>query len=117
MRRILPADEFAAWFAGFLPGLSAESRILQPVGVTDETDGCLVHLHGLNLSRAGQVVVIATFRGSGGAEASAATAVLRQALDPMLKAGLCGLESGDFMSTHRLASFAWDALESVAALG
>ncbi|GAB3569425.1 DUF2891 domain-containing protein [Arthrobacter alkaliphilus] len=117
MRRILSADEFAAWFAGFLPGLSAESRILQPVSVTDETDGYLVHLHGLNLTRAGQVArIIATLRGSGSAEASAVAAVLRQALDPMLKAGLAGLESGDFMSTHWLASFAWDALESVVAL-
>ncbi|MCU1511634.1 MAG: hypothetical protein JWO34_1474 [Arthrobacter sp.] len=117
MRRVLPADEFAAWFAGFLPGLSAESRILQPVQVTDETDGYLVHLHGLNLTRAGQVArIIATLRGSGSPEASAAAGVLSEALDPLLKAGLSGLESGDFMSTHWLASFAWDALGSVAAL-
>ncbi|MGN8131692.1 DUF2891 family protein [Paenarthrobacter sp. 22069] len=117
MRRVLAADEFADWFAGFLPGLSAGSRILQPVSVTDETDGYLVHLHGLNLTRAGQVArIIATLRGSGSAEASAAAAVLDEALDPLLKAGLRGLESGDFMSTHWLASFAWDALGSVAAL-
>lgn len=117
MRRVLAADEFAAWFAAFLPELSAGSRILQPVSVTDETDGYLVHLHGLNLTRAGQVArIIATLRGSGSAEASAAAAVLDEALDPLLKAGLRGLESGDFMSTHWLASFAWDALGSVAAL-
>ncbi|MBT2568631.1 DUF2891 family protein [Arthrobacter sp. ISL-85] len=117
MRRILSADEFAAWFADFLPGLSTESRILQPVSVTDETDGYLVHLHGLNLTRAGQVArIITALRGSGSVEASAAVAVLSEALDPLLKAGLSGLESGDFMSTHWLASFAWDALGSVAAL-
>ena len=117
MRRVLTADEFADWFAGFLPGLSAESRILQPVSVTDETDGYLVHLHGLNLTRAGQVArIIATLRESGSPEASTAAAVLNEALDPLLKAGLHGLESGDFMSTHWLASFAWDALGSVAAL-
>jgi hypothetical protein len=117
MRRVLTADEFAAWFAAFLPELSAESRILQPVSVTDETDGYLVHLHGLNLTRAGQVArIIATLRESGSPEASAAAAVLNEALDPLLKAGLHGLESGDFMSTHWLASFAWDALGSVAAL-
>ena len=117
MRRVLAADEFADWFAGFLPGLSAGSRILQPVSVTDETDGYLVHLHGLNLTRAGQVArIIATLRGAGSDEASAAAAVLDEALDPLLKAGLRGLESGDFMSTHWLASFAWDALGSVAAL-
>ncbi|HKU03406.1 MAG TPA: DUF2891 family protein, partial [Arthrobacter sp.] len=117
MRRVLTADEFAVWFAAFLPGLSAESRILQPVSVTDETDGYLVHLHGLNLTRAGQVArIIATLRGSSTSGAAAAAAVLNEALDPLLKAGLRGLESGDFMSTHWLASFAWDALGSVAAL-
>ena len=117
MRRVLSADEFAAWFAAFLPGLSAESRILQPVSVTDETDGYLVHLHGLNLTRAGQVArIIATLRESSTSEASASAAVLNEALDPLLKAGLRGLESGDFMSTHWLASFAWDALGSVTAL-
>jgi hypothetical protein len=117
MRRVLPADDFASWFAAFLPELSTESRILQPVSVTDETDGYLVHLHGLNLTRAGQVArIIATLRQSAGPEASAAEAVLSEALDPLLKAGLSGLESGDFMSTHWLASFAWDALGSVVAL-
>jgi hypothetical protein len=117
MRRVLPADEFAAWFAAFLPELSADSRILRPVSVTDETDGYLVHLHGLNLTRAGQVArIIATLRESGTSEGSAAASVLTEALDPLLKAGLHGLESGDFMSTHWLASFAWDALGSVAAL-
>jgi hypothetical protein len=117
MRRVLSADEFAGWFAGFLPELSTASRILQPVSVTDETDGYLVHLHGLNLTRAGQVArIIATLRQSSGPEASAAAAVLSDALDPLLKAGLSGLESGDFMSTHWLASFAWDALGSVAEL-
>ncbi|NUT72853.1 DUF2891 family protein [Pseudarthrobacter sp. C4D7] len=117
MRRVLSADEFSAWFAAFLPGLSAESRILQPVSVTDETDGYLVHLHGLNLTRAGQVArIIATLRESSTSGACASAAVLNEALDPLLKAGLRGMESGDFMSTHWLASFAWDALGSVAAL-
>ena len=60
--------------------------------------------------------IIATLRQSSTSEASAAAAVLNEALDPLLKAGLRGLESGDFMSTHWLASFAWDALGSVAAL-
>src|SRR6478736_206444 len=117
MRRVLTADEFSAWFAAFLPGLSAESRILQPVSVTDETDGYLVHLHGLNLTRAGQVArIIATLRESSTSGACASAAVLNEALDPLLKAGLRGMESGDFMSTHWLASFAWDAMGSVAAL-
>jgi hypothetical protein len=118
MRRVLAPDEFAGWFRGFLPDISAASRILLPVEVTDESDGYLVHLHGLNLTRAGQVArIIAALREPGAAADSAAEAdVLSAALDPLLQAGLSGLRSGDFMSTHWLASFAWDTVESVAVL-
>ena len=38
------------WLAGFLPRLPA--ALLTPVRVTDDSDGQLAHLHGLNLSRA-----------------------------------------------------------------
>ncbi len=47
VRRILPHDEFAAWFTAFLPSVD-----LEPTRVTDVTDGKLYHLAGLNLSRA-----------------------------------------------------------------
>ena len=47
MRRVLPPKEFAVWFKHFLPKIQ-----LQPVVVTDPTDGQLAHLDGLNLSRA-----------------------------------------------------------------
>ena len=54
MRRVLPAAEFRAWFAAFLPGAAqAEPKALfQPAIVTDRSDPQLVHLDGLNLSRA-----------------------------------------------------------------
>ncbi len=54
MRRVLPVDEFRAWFAKFLPGAAkAEPRSLfTPATVTDRADLQLVHLDGLNLSRA-----------------------------------------------------------------
>lgn len=117
MRQVLDPEEFAAWFDTFLPDLAAESRILQPVKVTDESDGYLVHLHGLNLTRAGQVArIIASLRKPGAAASSGVEAVLTAALDPLLQAGLSGMQSGHFMSTHWLASFAWDALESVGEL-
>ncbi len=113
MQRVLGPDEFAAWLERFLPGLGAESRMLAVVGVTDESDGYMVHLHGLNLSRAGQLSrVVRTLREAAAPSASSAEPVLAAALDPLLKAGLAALDSGDFMSTHWLASFAWDALES-----
>ena len=121
MARVLDAAEFSAWFDAFLPGLTPESRILQPVTVADETDGYMVHLHGLNLSRAGQAARIvralvgAGFTGgTGTASAEAASAeALAASVDPLLEAGLEAVVTTEFMSSHWLASFAWDALSSM----
>ena len=54
VRRVLPPKAFAEWLSTFLPGLPADgsSKWLAPGVVTDRTDGKLVHLDGLNLSRA-----------------------------------------------------------------
>lgn len=131
MQRVLPAAEFTAWLDRFLPELGADSRMLTPVGVADETDGYMVHLHGLNLTRSGQLARIVAALRSARAGAAGSThdgaapapavgppeAVLAAAVRPLFDAGLRGLDSGDFMSTHWLASFAWDAAESIAALG
>lgn len=52
MRRVLPEPEFHDWLKAFLPGLERADYSL-PVGeVSDRTDGKLVHLDGLNFSRA-----------------------------------------------------------------
>lgn len=54
MRRILPEDEFADWLAVFLPNIPTDgSNVwLEPGIVKDASDGKLVHLDGVNLSRA-----------------------------------------------------------------
>ena len=54
MRRVMNAAEFRRWFQGFLPQLSAgmPKTLLRPATVTDRSDPKLVHLDGLNLSRA-----------------------------------------------------------------
>jgi hypothetical protein len=52
MRRVLAEREFQPWLERFLTGLSGDSGILKPAVVTDPTDGHMVHLDGLNLSRA-----------------------------------------------------------------
>ncbi len=54
MRRVLSPAEFRTWFSRFLPGAGkGEPRTLfEPATVTDRTDPQLVHLDGLNLSRA-----------------------------------------------------------------
>ena len=112
MARVLGPVEFAAWFPAFLPGLAPASRILQPVSVTDETDGYMVHLHGLNLSRAGQAARIIEALGASGTSGTASAEVLRTALDPLLGTGLEAVVTTEFMASHWLASFAWDALSS-----
>ncbi len=54
MRRVLSPAEFRAWFGRFLPGASKgePKALFKPATVTDRTDPQLVHLDGLNLSRA-----------------------------------------------------------------
>jgi len=52
MRRVLNERDFEPWLERFLAGLSGNSGILNPAVVTDPTDGHMVHLDGLNLSRA-----------------------------------------------------------------
>lgn len=54
MRRVLAPRAFSAWFRAFLPDLAkGEPRTLfLPVHVSDRRDGRIVHLDGLNLSRA-----------------------------------------------------------------
>ena len=52
MRRVLPKEEFKGWLAAFLPNLSDPDFQLEPGIVTDRRDGHLVHLDGLNFSRA-----------------------------------------------------------------
>ncbi|CAM3380796.1 DUF2891 domain-containing protein [Aequorivita lipolytica] len=52
MRRILSSEEFISWMDKFLPQLAEETYHLKVGEVSDRTDGKLVHLDGLNFSRA-----------------------------------------------------------------
>jgi hypothetical protein len=54
MRRVLPQEKFVKWFDRYLPELirGEGGNLLRPVEVSDVTDGKLVHLAGLDLSRA-----------------------------------------------------------------
>ncbi len=54
MTRVLDQDEFAIWLEGFFPDLLRNQvvSILQAVEVSDRSDPKIVHLDGLNLSRA-----------------------------------------------------------------
>lgn len=52
MRKVLEKDAFKSWLAAFMPELSSKDFSLDPGKVSDRTDGKLVHLDGLNFSRA-----------------------------------------------------------------
>ena len=62
MRRVLPPADFRTWLARFLPGVARgePKALFAPATVTDRTDPQLVHLDGLNLSRAWGMNSIAT---------------------------------------------------------
>jgi len=52
MQKILDQEEFDQWIEDFLPQLKNENFTLEIAKVSDRSDGKLVHLDGLNFSRA-----------------------------------------------------------------
>ncbi len=52
MSRVLPKNAFEMWLEDFLPQLKSEDFDVEVGEVSDRTDGKLVHLDGLNFSRA-----------------------------------------------------------------
>lgn len=52
MQRVLNKDDFIAWLSDFMPELSNPNFQLEVGTVSDREDGKLVHLDGLNFSRA-----------------------------------------------------------------
>jgi hypothetical protein len=108
MRRVLAPADFAAWLALALPALDAATgaTAFMPVEVSDRSDPQIVHLDGLNLSRAW------CLRGIAAAlpPRDPRRAGLCESAQRHLDAGLQGLASGDYVGTHWLATFALLAL-------
>ncbi len=106
MARLLPPEQFAPWFAGFLPHLAERepAALFAPVSVSDRSDGRIAHLDGLNLCRAWCMRGLARTLDDGEAKT-----VLLKAADDHLAASL-GNVAGDYMGEHWLASFALLAL-------
>ncbi|HKB05753.1 MAG TPA: DUF2891 domain-containing protein [Gemmataceae bacterium] len=104
MRRVLPGPEFRTWFKTFLPGAAkAEPKALfAPATVTDRTDLQLVHLDGLNLSRAWAMRGVATALLTDDPVRKA----LLESAARHTEAGLKHVASGDYAGEHWLASFA-----------
>lgn len=98
MRRVLPRNEFADWLKSFLPQLADSEFSLAPGEVSDRTDGKLVHLDGLNFSRAWCLYGIAgQLEGYGH---------LRRIADRHMRQSLAAIAAGTYEGEHWLASFA-----------
>ena len=104
MRRVLAGGTFGPWFHRCLPGVARNQyeSLLEPAYVSDRRDPKLVHLDGLNLSRAW------CMRGIAAAlpQADPARAVLSASASRHEAAGLAHVTSGDYVGEHWLASFA-----------
>lgn len=104
MRRILPPAEFATWFHKYLPGAAKgePANLFSPATVTDRTDPQLVHLDGLNLSRAWCLRgILASLPKDDPARKALSESAAKHA-----EAGLKHVASGDYAGEHWLASFA-----------
>jgi hypothetical protein len=104
MRRVLPKDDFCIWFRQFLPRKQLK-LLLDPAGVADRSDPKIVHLDGLNMSRAwclyGIYPLLKNKRQRG---------LMLAAAKRHLEATIPNVASEHYEGTHWLASFAVYAL-------
>jgi len=104
MRRLLPPAEFSPWLQSFLPGVpkKVSADWLKPAVVSDPTDGKLVHLDGLNLSRAWMLEGIA----SGLPTDDPRRGSLQAAATAHAESGLRAVSGENYEGGHWLGSFA-----------
>jgi hypothetical protein len=104
MRRVLSPDEFPQWLHRFLPGLaqSLPESLFEPADVSDRSDPKIVHLDGLNLSRAWCMLGISRAL----PQDDPLQSVLVGAAARHAEATLPHIASGSYEGEHWLASFA-----------
>lgn len=104
VRRVLPPDELARWLDRSLPTIPSDGSggWLPVAGATDRTDGKLVHLDGLSLSRAWMLDGLE----HGLPQGDPRRASLRAAARLHAEAGLSAVSDEHYEGGHWLASFA-----------
>jgi len=104
MRRVMDEEDFAAWLDAFLPNIPRDGSgdWLKPGVVKDPTDGKLVHLDGVNLSRAWNLENIASALPGDDPRRAA----LEAAASVHSKEGIANISSENYEGSHWLASFA-----------
>ncbi|WP_088330048.1 DUF2891 domain-containing protein [Lacimicrobium sp. SS2-24] len=104
MQRILPEDAFLAWVKDFMPQLADPTYKLDVARVSDRSDGKLVHLDGLNFSRAWNLYALSgqypQYRH------------LRKLADQHMAQSYPNLIGDSYEGSHWLGSFAIHALNS-----
>lgn len=111
MRRVLPQKEFEVWLSEFLPQLATQlgDGTISPVIVSDVTDPKIVHLAGLNLSRAWCLQCVAAAL----PEQHSLKIHLNASAKDHLNAGLQYINSGHYEGDHWLATFGLYAVERI----
>lgn len=104
MRRVLSPADFADWLSRFLPGIPDDGRAdwLPPAIVLDASDGKLVHLDGVNSSRAWNLFNIARALPDDDPRRAALVAAAEVHRD----AGVEAVSDEHYSGSHWLASFA-----------
>lgn len=102
MRKVLSPEQFQSWLSAFLPSLSRRAFALVPGQVSDRADGHLVHLDGLNFSRAWCLYGIA--------DALPSYAHLRPIAHQHVRHSLPAIVDDNYSGTHWLGSFALQSL-------
>jgi hypothetical protein len=105
MQRVVDGCDYADWWQQFAPPAASLARWLAAVPVSDARDAKIVHLHGLNLSRAW------CWRRLLPSLPQELHEPVERAIDLQLAASLPAATDGDYVGTHWLASFALLALD------
>ncbi|MES2486641.1 MAG: DUF2891 domain-containing protein [Bacteroidota bacterium] len=104
MQRIMPENEFLSWLKKFAPKLFDKKYTWEPGKVSDRTDGHLVHLDGLNFSRAWNLYRLAH-------QFPKQLGHLKVLADSHLQYSLHAITDGNYEGEHWLATFALYAFE------
>ena len=104
MRRILPRADFSNWLTKFMPSIpvNGSGDWLAPGIVKDASDGKLVHLDGVNSSRAWNLYNIARALPDGDARKASLVAAAKIHADT----GVAAVSAEHYSGSHWLASFA-----------
>jgi len=104
MQRVLPSKSFLPWLKKFAPKLFNKQYDWEVARVSDRTDGHLVHLDGLNFSRAWNFYYLIN-------QYPKEFSHLKKLADTHLTFSLPSVVDGNYEGEHWLASFALLAFE------